>query len=66
MRIDHAVRVVESMVADAKGEQAIALGVLVSFAKKVRRSRKAIRQLAQVVDPETHMNQLDLEVDDDG
>jgi hypothetical protein len=67
MKIAHAIRVAEGLVGTgpARGqlvgpldaEQILAVQALVHFAKQVRAARPAIRQLANVVDPETHSNQ---------
>jgi hypothetical protein len=62
MKIAHAIRVAENLTL-AMGrigmgaEEILAVQALVQFAKQVRAARPAIRQLANVVDPETHLNQ---------
>lgn len=65
MKLTDAIRTAEKMVAEAKGEQAVALTVLVKLAKKVVRLQYPIRDLARALAPEARLDQQDLFKDDE-
>lgn len=61
MKVDDAVRhCAKNIVPSLKGADAVAVHVLVETGRRVLRARKAIRQLADAVDPETQLNQQEL------
>lgn len=61
MKVDDAVRHCAKHVVPAlKGKDAIAVHVLVETTRRVLGARKAIRQLADAVDPETRLNQQEM------
>jgi len=63
MKVEDAVRhCAKSVVPVLKGKDAIAVHVLVETGRRVLRARKAIRQLADAVDPETRLNQQEFEM----
>jgi hypothetical protein len=55
VKLERAIEVAKA--ADLKGEEKIAVHVLVQLAKRVVATRRAIRALATAVDPETDLNQ---------
>jgi hypothetical protein len=59
VRLDHAIKHAEKLVDQLKGEDAVALHVLVQMCKRVRRCQKPIRQLAEALAPQdaVHLNQ---------
>jgi hypothetical protein len=69
VRLDHAIKHAEKLVKELKAEDAVAVHVLVQMCKRVRRSQKPIRQLADALAPKeaAHLNQESLfpEADDD-
>lgn len=60
MKAEDAVRRATTVASSLKGEDAVAVHVLVELARRVIRTRQAIRDLAEAVAPETHLNQQDL------
>jgi len=52
VRIDHAIKQAQKLVPALKGRDDVAVHVLVQLAKKVMRTRKPIRQLADAIAPE--------------
>lgn len=62
MRLDHAIKHAEELASGLRGEDAVAVHVLVQMCKRVRRSQGPIRQLAEALASrdEPHLNQESL------
>jgi hypothetical protein len=60
VKLDHAIRRAAQATTSLSGEDRVAVTVLVELGKRVAAVRKAIRQLATAVDPETDLNQSEL------
>lgn len=60
MKLDDAVKHAAKAVDSLSGEQAAAVYALVELGKRVLRGRRAIRDLAEIVAPESHANQTQM------
>jgi len=52
VKIEHAIKAATDLVPKLTGKEAVAVHVLVQLAKRVRRARKPIRQLADAIAPD--------------
>jgi len=52
VKVEHAIKVAAELVPSLKGRDAVAVHVLVQLAKRVRRARRPLRQLADAIAPE--------------
>jgi len=52
MRVDYAIKVATGVIPKLKGEESVAVHVLVELAQRVQRARRPLRQLANAFDPE--------------
>ena len=64
MRLEDAVKEGAQLAKGLSGRDAVVVHVLVQLAKRVIRSRRSIRALADALDPETALNQQSLHFGD--
>jgi len=66
VKLEHAIEHAQAMVPGLKGKDAVAVHVLVEIAKRAKRLRKPVRQLADALSPrESELNQESLFPDED-
>lgn len=65
MTLAQAIRIAEKMAEKHRGEEAVALTVLVRLAKKVMRLAQPVRSLADALAPHARLDQEPLFKDDD-